>query len=460
MTRHMRPQQNTFASMKLILALLSAVLVGAHALHAAEPSKPNIVFILADDLGYADLSCYGAAKIKTPHLDHLATEGMKFTDFYATGCVCTPTRASLLTGCYPKRVGLHVGVLSPGCGQGLNPAETTIAGVLRARGYATACIGKWHLGEEPEVMPTRHGFDSYFGMIGPNHGRSDLYRDATLIEKSGEVDKSQLTKRYTEEAVKFIRASKDRPFFLYLAHSAVHIPLFASDEFRGKSAAGLYGDMTEELDWSVGRVLETLKELNLEKNTLVVFTSDNGQSGVAAPPLHGGKGSTWEAGHRVPCIARLPGRIPAGSVTHEMTVMFDWTLTLASLADGKFPAGHKHDGRDLWPVLEAKPQSAALHDSFVYYGREGLPSTIREGRWKLHVIAPVEKWAGKLPPEALLDKRPQDALPWLYDLSNDISETQNVASQHPEVVERLRKDLEQMDATLTREARPVFSKAK
>lgn len=438
----------------LLLCLASSSLV------PLASAKPNIVFILADDLGYADLSCYGADKIKTPHLDRMATEGMKFTDFYATGCVCSPTRGSLMTGCYPKRIGLHVGVLQQGGGKGMSPAETTIAEVLHERGYATACIGKWHLGDFHEVMPTSQGFDSYFGMIGENHGMSDLYRGTTLIEKNRDVDKNQLTKRYTEAAVNFIRVSKDRPFFLYFAHSAIHVPLFASDEFRGKSAAGLYGDMTEELDWSVGKVLDTLKELNLEQNTLVVFTSDNGQAGVAAPPLHGGKGSTWEAGHRVPCIARLPGRIPAGSVTREMSVMFDWAPTMAACADGSFPNERPIDGRDLWPSLEGKPQAAPLHESFVYYSREGLPSAIREGNWKLHLVAPVMKWAGKLPPEALLDKLPQEPLPWLFDLSSDIGETLNVAAQHPEVVAKLRADIGQTDATLTREARPLFKKGR
>lgn len=450
---------NPFRAIHLAAPLL-AVVLAASAAPAAEPAKPNIVFMLADDLGYADLSCYGADKIKTPHLDRLAVEGMKFTDFYATGCVCSPTRGSLLTGCYAKRIGLHLGVLQQGGGKGLHPAETTIAEVLRERGYATACVGKWHLGDAPEVMPTCQGFDSYFGMIGENHGMSDLYRDTTLIAKNREVDQSLLTRRYTEEAVKFIRGAKDRPFFLYLAHSAIHIPLAASDPFRGKSAAGLYGDMTEELDWSVGQVLETLAELKLDNNTLVVFTSDNGQAFVAAPPLHGGKGSTWEAGHRVPCLARLPGRIPAGSVTREMTVMFDWAPTLAALAGGTFPADRPMDGRDLWPVLAGKSLQTPLHDSFVYYSREGLPSAIRQGRWKLHLVTPVMKWAGTLPPAALLDTRPQESPPWLYDLAADIGETRNVAARHPEVVAKLRAALEQTDATLTREARPIYKKPK
>lgn len=438
---------------RLAIFLFAAALALIPSARAAE--KPNIVFILTDDLGYADLGCYGATKIKTPHLDRLAAEGARFTSFYAAATVCTPTRAALMTGCYPKRVGLHVGVISPRSGKGLHPEETTIAEVLRERGYATGCVGKWHLGEEPEFLPTRQGFDFYFGMPGPNHGISDLFRGEEMIARNAEVDQSELTQRYAEEAVNFIRAHRERPFFLYFAHPAPHIPLYASEKFRGKSAAGLYGDMIEETDWSVGRVLETLRELGLEKNTLVAFTADNGQSGVAAPPLHGGKGSTWEAGQRVPCIARLPGRIPAGSVRAELCATFDWTPTLAALAGTQMPAERKSDGRDLWPILEARAAAAAPRETFAYYSREGLPSAIRDARWKLHAVAPVERWAGKLPPEALLATRPKDSLPWLYDLEADIGETRNVAAQNPEIVARLKVALEELDATLSREERPI-----
>jgi arylsulfatase A-like enzyme len=428
------------------------------ALIAASQVKPNIIFILTDDLGYTDLGCYGATQIKTPNLDGMAREGTRFTDFYAAACVCTPTRAAFLTGCYPKRVGLHVAVLPTKSQRGLHPDEVTIAEVLRGQGYATACIGKWHLGEAPELLPTAQGFDSYFGMAGPNHGASDLYRAIQVIEEKTNVVQSQLTQRYTREAVDFIRQSKDRPFFLYFAHGAPHIPWYASEAFKGKSAAGLYGDMVEEIDWSVGQVLATVKELMLDERTLVVFTSDNGPWGYAAPPLHGGKGSTWDAGQRVPCIVRWPGRIPPQSVSREMAVIFDWAPTFASLAGGAMPSDRKIDGRDIWPLVSARSGAKSPHDSFVYYSREGLPSAIRSGKWKLHVVAPVEKWFGKLPPEALLSTKPAEPPPWLYDLESDVSETRNVAAANPDVVQRLKAMLEETDKTLEREARPIFTK--
>jgi arylsulfatase A len=422
---------------------------------------PNLIFILTDDLGYADLSCYGAAKIKTPNIDRLAAEGVKFTDFYAAAPVCTPTRAALLTGCYPKRVGLHKGVLNNHSTTGLHPDEVTIAELLRAQGYATACIGKWHLGETPETLPTNQGFDSYFGMAGPNHGLSDLYRDTQVIEKKGEIDLDQLTQRYTTTAIEFIHKSKDKPFFLYLPHSAPHTPLYASPKFREKSAAGLYGDMIEEVDWSVGQVMATLRELKLENDTLVVFTSDNGQAGCAAPPLHGAKGGTWEAGLRVPCLVRWPGHVPAGTTCRELAVIYDWLPTLAPLVGAKLPE-RKIDGKNIWPLVTSPAKTP--HECFVYYSRgtgkiEAKASAIRSGKWKLHVEPPEENWAGKLPPEALLATKPTEPPPWLYDLETDIGETHNVAAEHPEIVAWLRKLLEDTDTMLTREARPVFEAA-
>jgi arylsulfatase A-like enzyme len=438
-----------------ITVLLCAAATTAIAADAQRP--PNIVFILTDDLGYTDLSCYGAPQIRTPNVDRMAAEGVRFTDFYATACVCTPTRASLMTGCYPKRVGLHVGVLNTKSAKGLNPDEVTIAKLLRGRGYATMCIGKWHLGESPQTLPTNHGFDAYFGMAGPNHGASDLYRDAAVIEQKGKIDLTQLTQRYTKEAIEFIRKSKDKPFFLYLAHGAPHVPLYASAAFKGKSAGGLYGDMIEEIDAGVGEVLGAIKELGLDGQTLVVFTSDNGQYGIAAPPLHGGKGSTWEAGLRVPCIVRWPGVVPAGGIVRDMTIMFDWMPTLAQLGGATLPAGRKIDAVDIWPLVLGRAGTRPPHDHFVYYSREGLASAVRAGRWKLHVIAPVEKWAGKLPrKETLLDTRPTTPPPWLYDLEADPGETHDVAAEHPDLVKRLRESLEATDAMLTREARPVF----
>jgi len=421
--------------------------------------KPNIVFILADDLGYADLSCYGAAEIKTPNLDNMAREGVRFTDFYAPAGVCTPTRAGLLTGSYPKRVGLHVAVLPPNTRSGLNPNEITIAEILKEQGYTTGCIGKWHLGLLPEVMPNAQGFDYYYGMTGPNHGISDLFRNDTLLKKNKEVDRDQITMDYTREAISFIRKNREKPFFLYMAHSAIHIPLFASKEFRRhEGRVGLYRDMTEELDWSCGEILKELKEAGILDNTLVVFTSDNGPSDAAAPPLHGGKGSTWEAGFRVPLIVRWPKQIPAGSVCHEMATMMDFLPTFAKITGAQVPKDRKIDGYDILPLM--KNVNARSHYSFLcYYGRDGQLAAIRQGQWKLHLLEPSEKWAGKQPiKEALLDTRPTTALPWLYNLSHDIGETKNISSSNEKIVKKLRKLAVSFDAKLSKEMRPVYTK--
>ena len=425
---------------------------------AAEPlpsPPPNVVLILADDLGYGDLGVYGAKDIRTPHLDRLAAEGMRFTDFYAES-VCTPARAALMTGAYPKRVSLHVAVLPPATKSGLHPDEITVAEMLRGRGYATACIGKWHLGLEPAVLPTAQGFDLYFGMPGPNHGASDLYRGTELIAKNADVPRDQLTQRYTEEAIRFIRDAHDRPFFLYLAHSAVHIPRFASENFRGKSAAGLYGDMTEELDWSCGEVLRTLRELKLDGRTLVIFTSDNGPAGRAAPPLHGGKGSTWEAGLRVPFIARWPGVIPAGAVCRELATLRDIFPTLAPLVGAALPADRRYDGHDLSPLLRGQPGAKSLTDRLYYYARSGQLSAVREGDWKLHLVAPDERWWGKIAAGGLIETKPATPPPWLYHLGTDIGETRNVAAAHPELVARLQQAARAFDAELEARRRPAY----
>jgi arylsulfatase A len=444
--------------------LLGAVAVGicsglAQGAESKNPKGqlPNIVFILADDLGYADLSCYGATEIKTPNLDKMASEGVRFTDFYAPAGVCTPTRAALLTGCYPKRVGLHIAVLPPNTRSGLNPTEITIAELLKGQGYTTGCIGKWHLGLLPEVMPNAQGFDYYYGMTGPNHGISDLYRNDTLLKINKEVDRDQITQNYTREAISFIRKNKGEPFFLYLAHSAIHIPLFASKEFRRHNGRnGLYRDMTEELDWSCGEIINELKVSGILENTIVAFTSDNGPSDAAAPPLHGGKGSTWEAGFRVPLIVRWPQQIPEGMVCHEMATMMDLFPTLAKISGAQVPKDRKIDGYNILPLMVDK--NARSHYSFLcYYGRDGELAAIRQGKWKLHLLEPSEKWAGKQPvKEALLDTRPTSALPWLYDLTLDIGETRNLSASNEKIVKRLKKIAVTFDAELSKDMRPVY----
>jgi len=425
--------------------------------YGSVPEKPNIVFILADDLGYADLSCYGATEIKTPNLDKMAKEGVRFTDFYTPACVCTPSRASLMTGCYPKRVGLHVAVLPPNTHSGLNPMEITIAELLKEQGYATGCIGKWHLGLLPEVMPNAQGFDYYYGMPGPNHGRSDLFRNNTLLKKNSEIEYDQITLNYTQEAISFIRKNREKPFFLYMAHSAIHIPLFASKEFRRHEGInGLYRDMTEELDWSCGEILKELKDAGILDNTIVIFTSDNGPSGVAASPLHGGKGSTWEAGFREPLIVRWPGHIPAGSICHEMATMMDFLPTLANISGARIPADRIIDGKDMSQLLTNK-NAKSSYSFLCYYGRDGELAAIRKGKWKLHFLEPSEKWAGKQPiVEALLNTKPTTPLPWLYDLRNDIGETHNIAASNLKIVRQLTKLATTFDTKLSAEIRTAY----
>lgn len=420
--------------------------------------RPNVVIILADDLGYTDLGCYGAAEIKTPNIDKIAREGVRFTDFYAPGCVCTPTRASLLTGSYSKRVGLNKGVISPDSHIGLNPSEITIAELFKEQGYTTGMIGKWHLGLQSQVSPTKQGFDYYFGMPGPNHARSDLYRNETILKKNKDVDYNEITIRYTEEAISFIKKSKENPFLLYLSHNAIHIPLFASARFRRHTGPdGLYRNMVEELDWSSGEVIKTLAEAGILENTIVIFTSDNGPSGVAAPPLHGGKGSSWEAGFRVPFIVRWPKVIPANSVCKETATMMDLLPTLAPLAGSKVPSDRKIDGYNILPLL-TKKKARSPYAFFYYYGRDGNLAAIRQGKWKLHLLEPSEKWAGKQPAkEALLDTRPSAPLPWLYDLSADIGETKNIAKEQSNIVRRLRSKALEFDVRLTAEVRPVYT---
>jgi arylsulfatase A-like enzyme len=331
--------------------------------------------------------------------------------------------------------------------------------MLKSEGYITGCIGKWHLGALPEVMPKAQGFDYYYGMPGPNHGISDLFRNDTLLKTNSEIKYDQIILNYTQEAISFIRKNKEKPFFLYLAHSAIHVPLFASKEFRRHEGEnGLYRDMTEELDWSCGEILKELKDAGILANTIVIFTSDNGPSGVAAQPLHGGKGSTWEAGFREPLIVRWPEQIPAGSVCHEMATMMDFLPTFAHITGAKMPFDRIIDGKDMFPLMTHK-NAKSSYSFLCYYGRDGELAAIRKGKWKLHLLEPSEKWAGKQPvKESLLDTKPSTSLPWLYDLSSDVGETKNIAKSNPQIVENLRRLAVSIDSTLTKELRPAYTK--
>ncbi|MBM4035430.1 MAG: sulfatase [Planctomycetes bacterium] len=428
---------------------LGAAAVVAHpwlrGAEAVDIPPPNFVLILCDNLGYGDIGCFGSRKHRTPCVDRMAAEGVRLTSFYATSGVCTPSRASLMTGCYPRRVGLHVNargqaVLFPADAAGLHPDEVTVARVLKGRGYATACIGKWHLGDQPPFLPTRHGFDAYLGipysddMVGTPDGSRPplpLMRGEEVIEAP--VDRNTLTRRYTEEAVRFITANKDRPWFLYLAHAmpgSTRNP-FAGERFRGKSANGAYGDAVEEIDWSTGELLATLKKLGLDERTLVLWTSDNGAfegSRGSNAPLAGWGYTTAEGAMRVPCIARWPGRIPPGTTCGELCTTMDILPTFARLAGADLPRDRAIDGRDIWPLLAAQPGTKSPHEAFFHYYMEQLQA-VRAGKWKLYLPL-AAKWRSFRG-----EARPSPAE--LYDLEADIGEKANVAAAHPQVVARL-----------------------
>jgi len=386
--------------------------------------KPNFIVIFTDDQGYADVGCFGAEGFTTPHLDRMAAEGAKFTSFYSAAPVCSPSRAALLTGCYPQRVSIPR-VLFPRDNIGLNPNEITIADILKTRGYATCCIGKWHLGHLTEFLPTRQGFDYYFGIPYSN----DM-SPVVLVENEKTIetkpDQSLLTRRYTEKAVEFITKNKDRPFFVYLPHTMPHVPLFVSDAFKGKTSRGLYGDVIEELDWSVGEILETVKRLGIDKKTLVIFTSDNGpwlskgEHGGSAKPLRDGKFATYEGGMREPCVMRWPGKIPAGMVCSEMATTMDFLPTLAKLAGAKTPGDRIIDGKDIWPLMTEPGAKTPYKELFYYF--EGQLGAVRAGDWKL----------------VLARKRGKEQIsPGLYNLARDIGEQNDLSQQHPEIVRRL-----------------------
>ena len=409
---------------------------GAPLLASAAAETPNFIIILADDQGYGDLGCFGAKDLRTPNVDRMAAEGTRLTSFYAAP-VCTPSRAALLTGCYAIRVGLAERVLFPYSNIGLNPDEITIAKLLKGRGYQTACIGKWHLGHHPQFLPSKHGFDYHFGTPYSNDMGSREYtqpkflapplpllRNGELIEQN--PDQRYLTRRYTAEAISFMRANRSRPFFLYLAHNMPHRPIAASEEFQGKSGRALYGDAVEEIDWSTGEILRAVSELGIEGRTLVLYTSDNGPAGAAARDsgsagtLRGRKASTWEGGLRVPCIVRWPGKVSKARVSDEVVSTMDILPTFARLAGASLPAGRTIDGVDAWQVLASGEAGKSKTEAFFYYQNLRLQA-VRSGRWKLHVERPDSK----------------EKLPLLFDLDADIGETRNVAPQHADVVKRL-----------------------
>lgn len=451
--------------MKALLIILTLILP-----LKAIARDPNFIIIFTDDQGYADLGCFGSKTIKTPHLDQLAKEGMMLTDFHVPSPVCTPSRAGLLTGCYPKRVGLHRHVIFPPNKYGLHPDELTIADHLKANGYATACVGKWHLGHTPETLPTEHGFDSYFGipysndMSHPDNKRKSrfsqdtswkdqdkhtklyntpLLRGKKIIELP--VNQRTITRRYTDEAINFVKKNKDNPFFLYLPHSMPHIPLYVPEDAYDPDTKNAYKCVIEHIDAECGRLLQTVRDLGLSENTYIIFTSDNGpwlqfkNHGGSAGPLRAGKGTTFEGGQRVPFIIWGPGRIPAGKTNDSLTSSIDLLPTIAKLSGHPLEPKKKIDGMDISNTF-TKNSKSTRHE-FLHYSSRGIIEGIRQGDWKL-----------------LIHKRKKNTTTMLFNLGNDPGEKDNVAAKHPELVEQLTNRMKELDAEITKNARPVFGK--
>jgi uncharacterized sulfatase len=454
-----RPSRQT--TVFLLTAFLSLSAAASHSqAQASTPDRPNIVVILADDLGYGDLSGFGHPSIRTPRLDRLAAEGVRLTTVYAAPS-CSPSRAALLTGRYPRRSGLN-SVLMPDAKTGLPAAEVTMAELLKGAGYDTAMVGKWHLGDRPGFLPTDHGFDDYFGLLYSNDMIPpwvQTTRPLRLVrgtaELPGAVDMHTLTRRYVDEAIRVVRTRRERPFFLYLAYSMPHVPIGASPAFAGRSAAGRYGDTVEELDAETGRLLDAIAERGIDRNTLVIFTSDNGPWAEMPPrmlpidavratdagsagPFRGSKGSTWEGGVRVPMIATWPGRIPAGQSSSAMVATMDVYATVGQAAGVALPADRPMDSHSLLPLLTAGAASGAAGASprteYVYFS-DGRLEGLRDARWKIRLVPSA---AGN------------PAVPQLYDMVNDPYERFDVAAANPDVVKTLRERLARASQTIVR----------
>jgi len=487
----------------LFIALVAplGLAAAAPAAEPAKPAKPNIVLIFIDDMGYGDIGPFGNTKYKTPNLDRLASEGMKFTSFYATP-VCSMSRACLLTGCYNARVSVP-GVYFPGNKNGLHPNEITLAEIVKSQGYATTCIGKWHLGHREPFLPTAQGFDSYFGIpysndmtIDPVHARfakDCVFREGMTEEKARAAairnkvplmrgtevveypaDQDTLTKRYTEEALSFIRANREKPFFLYLPHTMVHGPLAASAEFRGKSGGGLLGDAVEEVDWSVGQIMDELRELKLDRETLVIFTSDNGAAAGSSLPWRGKKGSIFEGGVREPCIMHWPGRVPAGTVSNQIAGNIDLLPTFAKLTGAPLPTDRVLDGRDITSLMFTA-DAPAVRDTQLYYTRGVEVGAIRQGEWKLFLTdptppknpqpknpaSPAAKPQARKPKAAKAEADPTAPAsgavrgPLLYNLAEDPAETTDVAAKHPEIVAKLQALANEHEQEIKTNRRPA-----
>ncbi|NNF34676.1 MAG: sulfatase [Saprospiraceae bacterium] len=446
----------------LLCFIMSLMILGGCDSRQATESKPNVVIIFCDDLGYADISPFGAEAGLTPHLDKMSENGMTFTSFYASTAVCSASRASLLTGCYPPRVSVH-GAYFPNSKEGLNPDEVTLAELLKEQGYSTGIFGKWHLGDHPDFSPLKQGFDEYLGIPYSNdmwpvcyNGKPASADDCNwkqkfpplpLIDGYEQVntiatldDQGEVTKRITERATDFIKRNKENPFFVYLPHPQPHVPIAASPQFRGKSGMGLYGDVVMEIDWSVGEIIRTLKENDLEENTIVIFTSDNGpwlnfgNHAGSAYPLREGKGNMWEGGCRVPCVMQYPGVIPAGSRCNNMASTIDLLPTISSLAGGRLPE-NEIDGVDVSDLIKGDFSMNPRREFLYYYG--GKLTGVRKDKWKLQLPRNYRSYEGVEPVNdgypGPYSKGVMDTF-HLFDLNADVEEQVNLASQYPEVV--------------------------
>tara|TARA_Y100000766_G_scaffold201005_1_gene173199 strand:- start:133 stop:1530 length:1398 start_codon:yes stop_codon:yes gene_type:complete len=440
-----------------------AILILALNAYVEAQSNPNIVIIFTDDQGYADVGCFGAEGYETPNLDKMASEGMRFTDFYVAQAVCGASRAALLTGCYPNRISM-LGAPGPKSKHGINPDEILIPEMLKNKGYSTGMFGKWHLGHHKKSLPIHHGFDEYYGLpysndMWPHHPgvrhlpmkeRLKKWPHLPLIEGDQIIDdevtpeeQKSLTTDYTIKAVNFIKKNKDNPFFLYLAHSMPHVPLFVKDKNKGITKKGLYADIMWEIDWSVGEIIKSLKDNGIDENTLVIFTTDNGpwlsygNHAGSAKPLREGKGTAWEGGVRVPCIMRWPKKIPSEKICSTPAMTIDILPTIAELTGSDLP-NHSIDGKSIFPLMKGNPQAKSPHEAYFFYWGANLHA-IRKGNWSLHLPHSYR---------SLKDQPGKDGIPSkyiqkstgiaLFDLKNDIGQKEDLSEIHPNIVERLK----------------------
>lgn len=466
-----------YANRKAMLRIRSVIMVfvGLAFAHCCQAwaASPNIIMIMTDDQGYSDAGCFGAKGFATPHLDRLAKQGRRFTDFYVAASVCTASRAALMTGRYPNRVSMF-GALNHTSREGIHPDELLLPEILKQRGYATACYGKWHLGTVVEFFPTRNGFDEFYGIPYSNDNSKyhpvvadmpplPLYENETVV--AYDPDQALFTKRLTEKSVSFIKRHRDRPFFLYVPHIMPHVPIFASKRFKGTSKLGLYGDVIQEIDWSVGQIVQTVNELKLARNTLIIFFSDNGpflsygEHAGHADPLREGKLTTFEGGFRSPCIMSWPGRVPEGTICSEMLSSMDLLPTVAKLVGTKLPKDRRIDGRDAWPLISGVPKARTPHEAFYFYAGTELQA-VRYGDYKLHFAHRYLTTAaepgrggfpsnhGKLKPMSITSSglagiasrhgyRVVETPKALFCLKSDPGETRNILSDHLDIVSKM-----------------------